>query len=143
MVNFFLIITGEGLGLNLSKEICIKMGGELDYTSEKGKGTDFRIRIPLFSNIGNSDIDIDQSSSRIALLELSLYRNNCIKIEKEEIQYTDIKTSFTSCDCSRILVVDDNPTNIYILTNLLKKIGRFCQTVMKILITGFKWTGCS
>lgn len=37
---------GTGLGMNISKEIMIAIGGDIDYESEPGRGTTFTIAVP-------------------------------------------------------------------------------------------------
>ena len=43
---------GLGLGLSVSKDIVERMGGHIDFESEAGKGTIFRIILPLRSGRG-------------------------------------------------------------------------------------------
>jgi PAS domain S-box-containing protein len=40
-------VSGTGLGLFISNKIVDKHGGAIDVTSEPGKGTSFRVRLPL------------------------------------------------------------------------------------------------
>ena len=41
------VYSGTGLGLPIVKKIIEVMQGTIDYTSEKGKGTTFVIRLPF------------------------------------------------------------------------------------------------
>jgi NarL family two-component system sensor histidine kinase LiaS len=50
-VGFDSEITGEGLGLRSMAERAVKIGGDLEITSEIGEGTSISIRIPVKSSI--------------------------------------------------------------------------------------------
>jgi two-component system NtrC family sensor kinase len=40
---------GTGLGLSLSYSLLAKLGGSIDFTSEVGRGTEFRVTFPLLA----------------------------------------------------------------------------------------------
>ena len=40
---------GNGLGLYITKELVEKMGGKISFTSEFGKGTTFKVLIPIYN----------------------------------------------------------------------------------------------
>jgi signal transduction histidine kinase len=40
-------ISGTGLGLTIVKRYLNLMGGDIDFSSEEGKGTTFNVNIPL------------------------------------------------------------------------------------------------
>ncbi|MEN3007419.1 MAG: ATP-binding protein, partial [Candidatus Methanosuratincola petrocarbonis] len=42
---------GTGLGLAINKRLLESMGGSIDFTTELGKGTTFRMRIPASDHV--------------------------------------------------------------------------------------------
>ena len=46
---------GTGLGLSLSRDFVRQFGGDLDFVSEHGQGTTFRVRLPLESRHETTD----------------------------------------------------------------------------------------
>ena len=88
--------SGTGLGLALSQELALLMGGDISVTSEIGKGSIFTFQVEI--NVGNAD-SIEKSSPK-----------GVIGIESSGITY-------------RILVVDDRIDNLKVAGNLLKLVG--------------------
>jgi signal transduction histidine kinase len=43
---------GTGLGLALSRQLCLALGGDIDVESTPGQGSTFRVRLPV-SDIPN------------------------------------------------------------------------------------------
>lgn len=88
--------SGTGLGLVLSRELALIMGGDITVSSQYGTGSVFTIKVII-------------KKGEIETVE----RNNLqrvICIDKGEEVY-------------RILVVDDKEENLYVATNLLKLVG--------------------
>lgn len=85
--------SGSGLGLSIAKQIIDKMEGELDITTEEGKGSCFDIVIPIEKpSAGKQEMsDSDSLPSALQALPLS------------------------------ILVVDDNDINRIVLSSMLEK----------------------
>lgn len=90
---------GAGIGLSITKHLVELFGGEIQVQSEVNKGSTFTIRLPM-----------PTSSKRTNSIKQQL--NNTLLDKK-------VTTNKT------ILVVDDEPTNRFVLTNLLEEMGAF------------------
>jgi PAS domain S-box-containing protein len=88
--------SGSGLGLALSRELAILMGGDITITSEVGKGSVFTFSVEI--EVGKAEAVKDLASKRV-------------------IGYNKIKEAY------RILVVDDVEENLQIVVNLLNMVG--------------------
>ena len=91
-------IQGTGLGMSIVKSIVDVMGGEIDVSSVKGKGTEFVVKLDLKL----------QSAEDIK------------KAEAAEKSRAEEKIDFTG---KRVLLVDDMPINRAIATKILEKLG--------------------
>jgi hypothetical protein len=73
------VLIGCGLGLKISKTLCNVLGGDLTFTSEWGKGTSFKIVLPLNPR--------DSQSSVMTSLRESFFSN------VNEVSHTNTKPS--------------------------------------------------
>jgi two-component system, sensor histidine kinase and response regulator len=88
--------SGTGLGLALSRELAIILGGDITVTSKMGKGSIFTFQVEIKQ--GNAEAIKQNTSKRV------------IGIEKGK-------------DSCRILVVDDKIENLRVAIDLLKLVG--------------------
>ncbi len=88
--------SGNGLGLALSRELAILMGGDITMTSEEGKGSVFSFHIEIQE--GKTSEPFEKTTKRVRHI---------------------LKTS----DAWRILVVDDKEENLILTVNLLRLVG--------------------
>ncbi|PKP46889.1 MAG: hypothetical protein CVT94_13225 [Bacteroidetes bacterium HGW-Bacteroidetes-11] len=88
--------SGTGLGLALSRELAVLMGGDITVTSEVNKGSIFTF-----------NVEIEEGKSGVI-------QN---KIRKRVVGYEKVPENY------RILVVDDNEENLQVAVNLLNIIG--------------------
>lgn len=92
---------GTGLGMAITRNLVLKMGGEITVQSEPGEGTVIRVTLPL------PESEIAPSAGRAAPLALHEGR----------------------LDGLRILVADDNGTNRSVLELMLSRCGAAVTTV--------------
>jgi len=88
--------SGTGLGLALSRELAVLLGGNITVSSEHGKGSVFTFRVEV--KVGEPEV------------KKTMLANHVVSIENGEKPY-------------RILVVDDNKENLKVVADLLKLVG--------------------
>ena len=95
-------IEGTGLGLNIAKQLASMMGGDIEVTSEYGKGSTFTAT--MVQKIINPE-------------PIGNFVENLAKVQKEREAY---KPSLIAPD-AHILVVDDSDMNLTVIKGLLKR----------------------
>ncbi len=86
---------GSGLGLAITKRLVDSMGGEIDVVSEVGRGSLFRVTLPLTFAASSADVPMVEELSR------------------------DLKRAGTA---SRVLLVDDDQTSREVIARLLEQL---------------------
>jgi CheY-like chemotaxis protein len=89
---------GTGLGLTISKSLVEMMGGEITVESEPGRGSLFRVTIPMHLAEGGAGAPDEEAVAEV------------VGLQAGQPEW-------------RILVVDDNPENRLLLSNLLTQVG--------------------
>jgi len=100
-------IEGTGLGLPISKKLVEMMGGQLNVTSQLGKGSIFQFNIvkPILLNLDDSKNIFTPSTI------IGFNRKQRLRDENEELEHF------------RILVADDRLQNRSLLIDLLEPLG--------------------
>ena len=91
---------GTGLGLAISKQLVEQMGGTIGMTSRPGHGSTFFFELPLPPAQASAPEPPDASSEGLVS-----------------------PSSAVSAAPLRVLVVDDNPTNQFVLASMLERMG--------------------
>ncbi|MDJ1178120.1 ATP-binding protein [Roseofilum sp. BLCC_M91] len=89
---------GTGLGLSISRQFVQVMGGEMQVSSQVGKGTIFTFEI-AYTEVAATEIESQEVNQR-----------RIIALEPDQPRY-------------RILIVDDKPVNRQLLVKLLNPLG--------------------
>jgi len=92
-------IQGTGLGMAITKNVVDMMNGSIACESEKDKGTEFIIRLPLKIN------------------------DNASAIKQDEAATSDVQPGNESFEGKRILLAEDNELNQEIAIMLLEDVG--------------------
>lgn len=96
-------VEGTGLGLAISKNLSEHMGGGIDVESEYGKGTTFTVSL-VQKVLRDTPINLAGSDN----------------IKLHEIRTEMTPQNIKAVSGKRVLVVDDNVTNLYIAQELMR-----------------------
>ncbi len=108
---------GTGLGMNITQNLVHMMGGSIDVRSEKGKGTEFTVRLPQI-RVGSDVLGYE------TVQNLQQFRINASASLK--------KNTFTReyMPYGHVLIVDDVESNAYVARGLMAPYGLSIETVM-------------
>jgi len=102
-------IEGSGLGLSISKKVAEMMDGFITVESEFGKGSTFMVKL--------RQMYVDDAVIGAEVVD-SLKKNNYAVQRFENAKMSRINLSY-----ARILIVDDNPTNLDVAKGLMGLYG--------------------
>jgi len=89
---------GTGLGLAICKRLVERMNGRISFTSKVGEGSVFTIELPVTPATIKADAPADTASGPLS-------------------------AAVQHAGGTRVLIVDDSPVNLTVLTALLRRIG--------------------
>lgn len=113
---------GMGVGAFLVKELSVKLGGDAHFTSEEGVGTlaEFCIRAERWDK---STTDTERAEGDCVDEMAELKGRTEVLAAKDTFMQARLKKRKAKCKCPKVLIVDDEPLNIYVLQSYLRTKG--------------------
>ncbi len=106
---------GTGIGLSLTKELVELMKGRIVVESQKGKGTEFILYLPIKSEYANSTILLDGKK-----LKDQNHPSNIIVLNESQDDGNDETETLSVATLSNLLIIEDNPDIIIYIKSVLK-----------------------
>jgi two-component system sensor histidine kinase RpfC len=102
---------GTGLGTTIARTLTELLGGRIDFESEEGKGSTFRVEVPLALAAETEPVSAagDESARPVA--------DNVVAFDDPFVRHRARVAPL------RVLVADDQPANRAVLSKLLQKAG--------------------
>ena len=94
--------SGTGLGLAICRRLLIQLGGSIDFSSQLGIGSKFTFYLPV----------------KVPSLDVALF-----KVKESLIETPQVTKDFSKQYPLSILVVEDNPDNLFFISQILGKLG--------------------
>lgn len=107
---------GTGLGLTISRQLCVAMGGDLVCQSQVSKGSVFTFSLPLPASLAGAQASNGDAASPNLILGRDEGQDTCDDLAQPAIQHADGRTP-------HVLLVEDNPVNVIIAEAELRRLG--------------------
>ena len=122
-----------GLGLTICKQLAERLGGNISIESKVESGTTFEFSILNYSDNQSDTLKTeDQINETVEDKSLPAFTLYHLKYDNEEKDLSSSQILLQKCNCSSILIVDDNEYNLFSLTKILSLLNKTCNQVLHI-----------
>ena len=116
---------GTGLGLTISRRLAQLLGGDIDVISNEGKGSTFRLILPLTSPAGAANDQPAEDSHPLSLSPPQAAPNPIVSAFTAQPKIEDDRDNITPKD-ETILVIEDDDAFAKIVRDISRKRGFKC-----------------